>query len=192
MKNNIINKHLLLVMMSVIIGGCISFTDKQGKMTLLKCESSYVKLLKYNEQEINIFKNNKKKSIYLQSKIKDIDNCNSYPCKTCKLFMCKDPRFDVVKYQTDDNQKKQFSGIVVDDHDAYSIKRFTQENIQSLNSDYVWDIYHLNGFEYEEIYNSQNGQLVYQIITPVSTDKKNVVSECDAQVYSTFNEFYNH
>lgn len=172
--------------------GCSSYMTRDNGITTLSCNTGYVKHLKYDENEVSKFKKKRHKTAFLTGNIEDIGKCDTYPCVTCKLFMCKKTEYKSVKYydKKDGVIFEAKSSQVSKDNLNY-VKHFSKTKITGkIKADYIWNVYSKDGLEYEQVYNKKNGYLVYEMITPEKLETETYVNECDVNAYSIFNEFY--
>lgn len=184
--------RILTIGFILLLTACSNFKTNENGITTITCNSGYVKHLKYDEREIRKFKEKRKKSAFLIGDIDDIGKCDRYPCNTCKLFMCKDAHFDSIKYVDSKNGQifESESYELTNDNQNY-VKKFSKmKKIKKLKSDYIWNVYSKDNLEYEQVFNKNNGYLVYEMIIPDKLTEKVVVNECDVSAYSIFNNFY--
>lgn len=185
---------LLLVTFALLtLTGC-STTSKTTTFdfTKLSCGTSFVKHFKYDEVEILKFKSHQNKSVLLMGNIDGIEKCEKYPCTTCKLFMCKDPQFTDIKYYNEaENKIFSMNGKKTNNRNSNYVDKWIHKNIvKGSNANYVFNISHRDGYEYEQVFNIDNGYLVYEIATPIKVDKEIYISSCDVKALDTYNGFY--
>ena len=184
---------LLVTFALLSINGCSTASKTRTfDFTKLSCGTSFVKHFKYDEVEMLKFKSHQNKSVFLIGKFDGVEKCDKYPCTTCKLFICKDPQFTDIKYYNE-SENKIFSmhGKKTNDRNSNYVDKWTHRDIvKGSNADYVFNISHRDGYEYEQVFNINNGYLVYEIATSIQIDKKIYISPCDVKALDTYNSFY--
>lgn len=191
------NNYIIMAATATILTGCSTYKTVDGNVETLSCQSGYVKHLKYNVIEVNNFKTDKHKTAFLISTVNNIDECNGYPCRTCTLFLCKNPHFDIVTYYSDD--KKEFTSLpmpqYVPSNSNYDyLKKSSKMEFVEVNhkANYLWNIFVQNDEEHEQLFNKKTGNLIYEMITPVRVNVNTYVNDCDVNAYSIFDGFYSH
>ena len=106
--------------------------------------------------------------------------------------MCKDPQFTEIKYYNEaENRIFSMTGKKTNDKNTnYVDKWIHRDSIKDSNADYVFNITHREGYEYEQVFNINNGYLVYEIATPIKVDKEIYISPCDVKALDTYSSFY--
>jgi hypothetical protein len=183
---------LLLTFAMLTMAGCSLTQSKSFDFTTLSCETSFVKHFKYDEIEVLKFQARQNKSIFLMGATEGAENCTTYPCQTCKYYICKDPKFTDIKfYNKSENKIYSMSGKKSNEHNSNFVNKWVNKDIvKNSNSDYVFNINHRDGYEYEQVFNIYNGHLVYEIATPIHVSNKLYVSSCDVQILDIYNGFY--
>jgi len=186
-------KNLILIMCLTIISGCSTFINNNGTIDTYSCESGYVKYLKYDKEKIEDFKKNENKTAYFIKNSKDLfEKCESYPCQMCNQFLCK--QHDFKKVYIYDNEKNRYINFKMVDKKIYNknfFKAYNKKKItKNFKSEYIWNVFNYSGYEYEQVFEEKTGNLVYEIVTPHKIEKEIIVSECDVEAFSIFNNFF--
>lgn len=184
---------LLITFAFLTVTGCSTPSKTTSfDFTKMSCGVGFVKHFKYDEVEILKFKSQKNKSVLLTGKIDGVEECKTYPCTTCKLFMCKDPQFTEIKYYNEaENRIFSMTGKKTNDRNTNHVDKWIhRDTIKGSNADYVFNITHREGYEYEQVFNINNGYLVYEIATPIKVDKEIYISPCDVKALDTYSSFY--
>lgn len=186
-------KPLLITSALFILSGCSTTSQTTSfDFTKLSCGITFVKHFKYDEVEVLKFRSHQNKSILLMGSVKGMENCESYPCSTCKFYICKDPRFQDIKYYNEsENKIYSMSGKKTNNKNNNYVDKWTHKDIvKGSNADYVFNITHRDGFEYEQVFNINNGYLVYEIATPIKVSNNLYISTCDVEALDVYNDFY--
>lgn len=188
------NKSFLLTFAMLTLSGCaIHSKTTSFDFTSLSCGTGFVKHFKYDEVEVLKFKSHQNKSVFFMGKVDGVEKCTTYPCHTCKLFMCKDPTFyDIKYYNATENKIFSMNGRKTNENNInYIDKSVRQDIIKGSNADYVFNVTdRKDGYEYEQVFNLTNGLLVYEIATPIIVKKETYISECDVKALDRYNSFY--
>lgn len=185
-------KKIVILISGFILTGCQNFVVSEGHIDTYNCNSGYVKHLKYDNAEIINLKNNQNKKVYyIKNDNNPFEKCDEYPCQICNKFLCKQHNFVEVKI-FDEKKGKYFKLDKNKNPSENFFKLFRNKKIETNDDrDYIWNVFVKDNLEYEQLFNSSNNKLVYEIITPYQLKEKVQVTECDVEVYSIYNSFFN-
>lgn len=183
---------LLLSFGILTISGCATSETTTFDFTKMSCGTTFVKHFKYDEVEALKFRSHQNKSVLLMGAIKGMEKCDSYPCSTCKFYICKDPRFKEIQYYNESEHKiYSMSGKKTNNKNSNYVDKWIHKDVvETSKADYVFNITYQDGFEYEQVFNINNGYLVYEIATPIKVSNSLYISTCDVEALDKYNSFY--